>query len=346
MFSLLADYFWREPFAFVASALGCLTPVFLVIAVHLYRSRNRSIQACQRLRREIENREKLLEKGRALNKDLMARLPHTVWKTAERKRAEGETSGAERHIGEWLATEGDALSRLLLDRAATAYVRAILEDRTTFLACAEGYAQAATALSPAAPEAAAFAAEAAATRKIEGRTLMPPGEAFAAAMARPPTARTSGAFGADLAWAADACERESVMQYEMGRYRLAMAAVDAVLAIRIEMDGPNTPAVMNAKSLKGYILLGLDRPELALPVVRSLAEDIAANPDFGPDHPDTLSYRYQLALVHEAMGQREEALDLAREIVELQTGNPHLGPNHPDTVETRKLLNRLLEQSA
>lgn len=339
--TLLADFLMREPFAFVASALGMLTPVFLVAILRYRWLLNRSLQANRRLKREIENREKLLEKGRTFNKEVQARLPVTVGKSIERSRIEGDEAGAERVWEEWLTLEGASLARLLMDRAKVCYVRAITEDRTAFLTAAEGLALSAVSLHPTLAEGLAWAGELAATRKLEGRTVIPPADALAA-LRRPSVPPSAPA---DLAWAGEALEREAVQQYDAGRFHLALCAVEAALRVHRLADGENALSVLNTQSLQSYILLGLGRADQALPIVRAAAETLASHPDFGPDHPDTLSFGFQLALVLESFGSRQEALAVACAVLERQTAHPALGPNHPDSTETRKLVHRLQDDA-
>jgi hypothetical protein len=347
MISLLVDFFWRDPLNFIASALGCLAPFFLVVIWRLRRSCARAVAANARLRRDLENRELILEKGRSLNKDLLARLPASVWKAIARKQHDNDPTGADYALTKWLAEDGPTIAHFLYARAKRAYVRAATGDRSACLVCAEGYATAALACNPDDAEAAAFAKEIAAIRKTEGRVLPALPEALPEALqtlSSPGQTAASDSFGADLAWTADAIESEAVRQYEVGRCHSALAAIEAALELRNRIDGAETIAILNALSLKGYILIGLERAAEALPIVLKVAEAMIASPDYGPDHPDTLSCRYQAAVVLEVLGQTDEALAAINDVVERQTRHPRLGPNHPDTMESRRLMNRLLKQ--
>lgn len=341
MFNLVVDFIQREPFVVTAACLGGLVLILLVWAWRLKRQVNRAVATGKRLRRELDNSETLLEKGRSLNKDILARLPDAVWKVAVRKRADIDPAAADRYLAGWIASEGLAISRILQARARSAFVRAALSDRAHFLACAEGYCLAALALNPADGDTMTFAREIAAARKADGNQ-----GALAEALSAPLSDDPSSAAGNDPAWTAELLGREAVAQYDQERYGLALAAVESTIALYRQMEEPDAEAILTAQSLKGYVLLGMGRPEEALPIVRIVADDMGASPHFGPDHPDTLSCRYQLALVYEALGRYGDAMAIIRDVVDRQSANVLCGPNHPDTADSRRLMHRLAERGA
>ena len=62
----------------------------------------------------------------------------------------------------------------------------------------------------------------------------------------------------------------------------------------------------------------------------------------GPDHPDTLATRHNLASLYMDMGRREEAETLLKEV--LAKREQKLGPDHPSTLATRGMLGFLFAQ--
>ena len=66
----------------------------------------------------------------------------------------------------------------------------------------------------------------------------------------------------------------------------------------------------------------------------------ASDPAIGPDHPDTLDSRSNLARVLAARGRPEEAEAGYRAVLEARTRV--LGPDHPDTLDSRSNLARVL----
>jgi hypothetical protein len=53
----------------------------------------------------------------------------------------------------------------------------------------------------------------------------------------------------------------------------------------------------------------------------------------GPEHPDTLQSRNNLAIGYRALGRYEEAVALDEETLKLR--ERVLGPEHPDTLQSR-----------
>merc|ERR1711916_145734 len=55
----------------------------------------------------------------------------------------------------------------------------------------------------------------------------------------------------------------------------------------------------------------------------------------GPDHPDTLTTRANMALVLESQGKYDEALAMYEAVLAVREREDVLGPDHPDTLTTR-----------
>jgi hypothetical protein len=58
--------------------------------------------------------------------------------------------------------------------------------------------------------------------------------------------------------------------------------------------------------------------------------------DLGPDHPDTLNSRHNLAVDYQDAGRLEEAIGLHEQT--LAARERVLGPDHPDTLNSRNNL--------
>ena len=77
-------------------------------------------------------------------------------------------------------------------------------------------------------------------------------------------------------------------------------------------------------------LLNMGRPQTAL----TLKDAVTMLTDaLGPDHPDTLTARNNLALSHQEAGHVSTAIDMFEDVLADRTRV--LGPNHPDTLTTR-----------
>jgi hypothetical protein len=85
----------------------------------------------------------------------------------------------------------------------------------------------------------------------------------------------------------------------------------------------------------------LGRYEEAEALFREVLE--ARTAKLGGDHPDTLTTRYHMALLYQAMGRYGLAEPLFREVVE--DSRRKLGPVHPDTVQRTQSLALCLEES-
>lgn len=347
MVPLSAQALPQDPYLYISAIL---TLLLLITIIAWRQARSRALQRKEDigdLKRDIENRDKLLDKSRLLYREVLARQGETVLKTAQRDVQEGKFSAAARGINQWIAEEGPHIAPILLERARWSFTRARGELRPYALTGAESYAAAAQLLAPNNSDAEGFVNEIRALRKTEGRGAAPLSQAISRleAVARDDKA-SPDLFGTDLEILAAEAEQDADRQYELGRHHLALALIDEAIHIRTQIIGADAIQTLNALSLKGYILLGLSRTDEALPVMRTVAERLAHHSEYGPDHPDTLSCRYQLALVLDNSGRREEALVMLRDIADRQAASPELGINHPDTLESRKTLKSLQEQTA
>ena len=79
-----------------------------------------------------------------------------------------------------------------------------------------------------------------------------------------------------------------------------------------------------------YCLTEMGRPQTALTLQETVGMLIDA---LGPDHPDTLGTRSNLALVHQQAGHLSTAIDMHQALLTDRTRV--LGPDHPDTLITR-----------
>jgi len=82
-----------------------------------------------------------------------------------------------------------------------------------------------------------------------------------------------------------------------------------------------------------YCLTEMGRPQTALTLQETVGMLTNA---LGPDHPDTLGTRSNLALVHQQAGHLSTAIDMHQAL--LPDMSRVLGPDHPDTLTTRSNL--------
>ncbi|MGB8602486.1 MAG: tetratricopeptide repeat protein [Rhizomicrobium sp.] len=329
----------QDPFIYASAALLVLFLWAWLAAARARRRARRQADELGHAKQEIEKRDLLLEKSRAINKDILARMPDKILKDAARDAKEGHFAAASRALNRWLNDEGPLVAPLLLERARWAFIRAHGEMRPYALAGAEAYAAAAQVLAPHDDAVDGFLGEIRALRKTEGRSA----PALPQALDKLDTLTRDDAiapdlFGTDLDLIAGEAEHNADKQYELGRNNLALTLIGEAITIRTQMAGADAVETLNALSLKGYILLGLNRAAEALPIIRSVAERLSSNPEYGPDHPDTLSCRYELAQVLDSIGKETEAMNTLRDVIARQGASPELGQNHPDTLESRRLL--------
>ena len=79
-----------------------------------------------------------------------------------------------------------------------------------------------------------------------------------------------------------------------------------------------------------YCLTEMGRPQTALTLQEAVGMLIDA---LGPDHPDTLTTRGNLALAYRESGNLQKAIDMFEDVLTDRTRL--LGPDHPDTLGTR-----------
>ena len=82
-----------------------------------------------------------------------------------------------------------------------------------------------------------------------------------------------------------------------------------------------------------YCLTEMGRPQTALTLQEAVGMLIDA---LGPDHPDTLTTRGNLALAYRESGNLQKAIDMFEDV--LTDCTRLLGPDHPDTLTTRNNL--------
>jgi hypothetical protein len=73
---------------------------------------------------------------------------------------------------------------------------------------------------------------------------------------------------------------------------------------------------------------------------------MAAHPDFGPNHPQTLNSRFVVAQILDSLGRGTEALPIAQSVAEANAAHPDRGPNHPDTITSRELVQLIKDKLA
>src|SRR5699024_6337242 len=98
----------------------------------------------------------------------------------------------------------------------------------------------------------------------------------------------------------------------------------------------NEELVREFSELTSQIISKLDdaiRYEEAILFGRKTLESLKSI--LGPDHPDTLTTRNNMALVLDKQGKYEEAFQIYQEVYEIQKRKNVLGPDHPDTLTTR-----------
>ncbi len=109
----------------------------------------------------------------------------------------------------------------------------------------------------------------------------------------------------------------------------------AVLAAARRGSGPESPETLTALSELAHILRHRGRIDAEmLEMAKSASEGLARV--LGPDHPDTLSSRNNLALAYSAAGRTAEAITLQQANRKLEESK--LGPDHPSTLDSRNNL--------
>ena len=111
--------------------------------------------------------------------------------------------------------------------------------------------------------------------------------------------------------------------------------------IRSASSGPTTPTRCDAPRHRPLDRRGGGRAE-ALRLYRELLPD--RQRVLGPDHPDTLGTRHDIARWTGEAGDAREALRLYREL--LPDRQRVQGPDHPDTLSTRHDIARWTDEIA
>eukprot|EP00747_Dinoflagellata_sp_TGD_P047462 gnl/TRDRNA2_/TRDRNA2_145023_c0_seq5.p1 gnl/TRDRNA2_/TRDRNA2_145023_c0~~gnl/TRDRNA2_/TRDRNA2_145023_c0_seq5.p1 ORF type:complete len:536 (+),score=83.25 gnl/TRDRNA2_/TRDRNA2_145023_c0_seq5:160-1767(+) len=101
---------------------------------------------------------------------------------------------------------------------------------------------------------------------------------------------------------------------------------NAATAMHLDVDAPSG-AVIDRKSMKGT-------EELQREVLKAISHS------FGPEHPDTLASKTNLAMILLARKDLTSAEQLQKEVLEARIRT--LGPDHPDTLGSMKSLATLL----
>eukprot|EP00747_Dinoflagellata_sp_TGD_P047458 gnl/TRDRNA2_/TRDRNA2_145023_c0_seq1.p1 gnl/TRDRNA2_/TRDRNA2_145023_c0~~gnl/TRDRNA2_/TRDRNA2_145023_c0_seq1.p1 ORF type:complete len:533 (+),score=80.04 gnl/TRDRNA2_/TRDRNA2_145023_c0_seq1:160-1758(+) len=101
---------------------------------------------------------------------------------------------------------------------------------------------------------------------------------------------------------------------------------NAATAMHLDVDAPSG-AVIDRKSMKGT-------EELQREVLKAISHT------FGPDHPDTLASKSNLAMILQARKDLTSAEQLQKEVLEARMRE--LGPDHPDTIASMNSLATLL----
>jgi eukaryotic-like serine/threonine-protein kinase len=101
--------------------------------------------------------------------------------------------------------------------------------------------------------------------------------------------------------------------------------------VEIEGEATGDPlAVARMQMTLGTSQLALGYPDRAISLFTKARATFTA--ELGPDHPDTLTSMYHLAISYRDAGQNDRALKLFEETLALQKAK--LGPDHPDTLRS------------
>ncbi|MEV0043000.1 tetratricopeptide repeat protein, partial [Nocardia rhamnosiphila] len=117
-------------------------------------------------------------------------------------------------------------------------------------------------------------------------------------------------------------------------WRALLPHIDALIDHTGSSDGPATATIAVIRSHAGSFLLDQGMHTSALPHFQQALA--AFERILGPDHPDTLTSRANLAYAHRAAGRVAEAIPLHEQ--NLTDSERILGPDHPDTLTSRNNL--------
>lgn len=331
--------------ALAAVALFCVMALWMALIPQARLKRARA--EISRLRHELDTRGQMLEKCRDVSRDLAAAQPQAVVQAVKDARKGGDVRMADAAFTRWVLNHGASVAQLLMYQAEWAYARARGSIRPVALVASESYAMAARTLDPANTTFSGFLRELQTVRQKE-RGVAPDVSAALSQLraAQSPDAPEPDLFDADPAVAAADAERDAEAQYAAGRNYLALTAITRALELRRGTLRENPDLVLNDQALEGYVLLGLGRESEALGLLFAVADTMRSDPLYGPDHPDTLACRFELARILADIDRGDEALSMISDVLERQLSSPDLGPDHPDTQESQKFMNQLRRQTA
>ena len=132
----------------------------------------------------------------------------------------------------------------------------------------------------------------------------------------------------------DGPERVDALYYQAslaeghGDLDAAITYMDAAYLQAQTALGDTAEMTLVVEGALGNLYWQMDRPGEAVPLMRAAANKFAARQ--GPNHPEVLAMRNNLAYAYQAAGQGEAALQLFLEL--LETKREVLGEDHPSTV--------------
>jgi tetratricopeptide (TPR) repeat protein len=211
------------------------------------------------------------------------------------------------------------------------------------------------------PEAEARAALALALRNLWLAVNLDPGQAAWRDMAEQ--------LGIDMAWADIRAGRppETPLMLPAGLSANETIALGQALQQRIEQNirrgrywdalllarqmglaaerGPGAAAAQvanGAQYLMAYCWMFLGQYHRALEMAKQVYETDKADPERGPDHPNTLRSQFLVAHILMFIERHDEALPLAREVWKKEKAHPDIGPDHPSTLSSQFLVAQIL----
>ena len=334
---------WFADASPLANAIQIVGPIVGFVFWFLYRRLRHKDGLIEDLRDDLADRKSKLDKARSELKvaedraaGLEAKLAHTALARADGEREQGNHTRANHVLREWVESEGDAISALLMRRARWAASHASGEVLEMGLTVAEAYAIAATVFDPEMNLGVALVEDIEAFRTAEGLWVPPLMQALAGF-----DDRADNLFDIDRVSEANTAESEASDLLRRGHYHLARAQIERALELRVQTVGSEALSTLRAQQLKCQVLLRLGHDDEALPLARATLEAQETIPALGPTHPDTLASRFLVAQILNSLGD-DEALPIARTTLEARETSPALGPTHPDTLASRALVAQIL----
>ena len=267
------------------------------------------------------------------------RLPSAALDEATKERELGNDQRADAALREWLDREGDTIAELLMHRARWAAVHAVGETPEVGLAAAHGYATAATVFDPQSNIGVALADEINTLQRREGQWVPSLDQAL-----RRFDDDNAQRFDLNEAEEADRGFAEARRLQDAGLYHLALSQAERAAAIYSRTLGSNARRTVEAQITKSQILAALSRLHEALALMRAAAAAFATHTDAGPQHPDTLVWRGQIAVILRRLGRFEEALREAQPAAAALAAHPARGREHSHTLTARENLAEILRQ--